>query len=187
MTTSDSWQPWLVLADGSVAQRKDAPSTFDDGDWPGVERFLDVRLPRDYKELIGDGAAWCLDAELYIASPFDRSWHNLFDLICVGTWAAAFIRASGFWELDYAVYPEPGGLPWGADQNGGYYYWDTQAADPDLWTTVIDGRGVEMGPVPFGVTAYLNGLIERTIRPASYDPDQWPTAGHLVRVAASGC
>lgn len=162
--------------------------TFEDGDWKAVETFLGVRLPADFKRLIGAGGPICLDDELYLMSPFARPvpFLNLLEHVRAASWAAAHIRASGLWELDYSIYPEPGGLlPWGSDQNGGSYFWDTRDGDPDAWTIVVDGRGVDIGPIHVGVGAYLDGLIDGTIESSSYDADDWPTVGALRRVVAS--
>lgn len=69
-------RPWKVGTMGEVELVDDEPPILEPGDWTGVEAELGLALPTDYKELIGDGPACVLDAELFIASPFDANRHT---------------------------------------------------------------------------------------------------------------
>jgi hypothetical protein len=184
-------QPWRIGDDDEVEELHPVVPSFRPGDWTAVERWLAVRLPEDYKDLIGEGSALTFDRELMIASPFGESNPNgssLGDMIGYGSWSLGDMIGYGSWSLAYlrhhfpaqfnvALFPESGGLLcWGIDGGGGVYYWDTSRPDPNDWTIVVSGRPVmDDGLGEFhdcGLAAYLTGLASGRISAAALG--DWP-------------
>ena len=146
------------------------------GDWAAVEDWLEVPLPSDYKELIGEGPALKFGEELLIASPFSRSNH-LGLQIAYGSWSLAYLRQASPHEFVLPLFPEPGGLMcWGGDGGGAVYYWNTMRTNPDDWTVVVSGRSVgDLGQGEFhdcGLADYLEGLASGRIEAAALGG--WP-------------
>jgi hypothetical protein len=170
-------QPWRIDDDGEACRVDVELPDFVAGDWVAVEAWLGVVLPRDYKDLVGDGPALMFDDELVVASPFSASNH-LGRQIAYGSWSLAYLRQHHPDEFPVHLFPEPGGpLCWGSDGGGADYYWDTRPSDPDAWTVVVSGRAVGDGGVGelhgCGLRAYLDGLADGTIEAAALGG--WPS------------
>lgn len=169
-------QPWRIEPDGSVHEvdvgKPDAPP----GDWEAVEQWLGVRLPTDYKALVGDGPARVFDEELVIASPFDPGHNDLVSQIRYGSWSLATLRQDYGGDYDVALFPQPGGLLcFGGDGGGGLYYWRTADPNPDRWTVLVSGRPVIQEPgidYACGLSTYIAGLIDGSIQSESLG--DWP-------------
>jgi hypothetical protein len=169
-------QPWRIGDDGDVYEVRPVLPRFVPGDWAAVEAWLEVALPRDYKELIGDGPALEFGEALLIASPFSQSSH-LGARIAYGSWSLAYLRQGFPQEFILPLFPEPGGLLcWGGDAGGGVYYWNTMRPNPEDWTIVVSGRPVgDDGQGEFhdcGLADYLEGLASGRIEPAALG--SWP-------------
>ena len=169
-------QPWRIGEDGDVYEVHPVLPRFVPGDWAAVEEWLEVPLPHDYKELIGEGQGLKFGEELLIASPFSQSNH-LGSRIAYGSWSLAYLRQRFPEEFYLPLFPEPGGLLcWGGDGGGGVYYWNTVRQSPDDWTIVVSGRPVgDGGQGEFhdcGLADYLEGLASGRIEPAALG--DWP-------------
>ena len=169
-------QPWRIQEDDEVYRVDPVLPSFVPGDWAAVEEWLEVALPHDYKELVGDGPGLVFDEELFIASPFSQSSH-LGRQIAYGSWSLAYLRQRHPDELTLPLFPEPGGLLcWGQDGGGGVYYWNTMSPDPDAWTVVVSGRSVGDGGLgelhECGLSEYLTGLTTGRIAAAALG--SWP-------------
>jgi hypothetical protein len=180
---------WSITPDGEVVLLEPERWLFEAGDWDGVERTLDVRLPGDYKALIGDGLACVFDAELFIASPFDPNRPtNLVYVAAQQAWGLAYLRHHKAIDVPIAIFPEPGGLlGWGMDGGGGSYHWDTTDPSPDRWTVAVTGRSVfdpDVQAHPIGLVSYLDGLASGAIRPAALS--EWPRPGAKTERRRSG-
>jgi hypothetical protein len=181
-------QPWAITPLGEVLPVDPERWLFKPGAWGEVEATLGIRLPNDYKNLIGDGLACVFDGELVIASPFDPNPNlNLAMGASRSAWALASLRAMDPDWYPISVYPEPGGLlGWGTDGGGGDYHWDTSSAEPDRWTVAVSGRPVfdlYIQRHAVGLSAYLAGLASGEIKPAALG--DWPSAdAHIERRAS---
>ena len=178
----DVWEPWAIATSGDVTPIEPDPWLFEPGAWDHVEEALGTPLPRDYKDLIGDGLACVFDGELFITSPFDPNPNvNLLMVAARSAFALAYLRHLDPSEYAFTVYPESGGwLGWGVDGGGGNYHWDTTDADPDRWTVRIEGRPLDPGFERHDLTlmAYLEALAAGTVKSAALT--DWP--GHDPKV-----
>jgi hypothetical protein len=106
---------WAISPSGGVEFVEPENWLFEPGDWDRVEAALGTRLPRDYKELIGEGLACVLDEELFVASPFDPDRNvNLAMMSARAAWGLAELRHDLPDHYTFVIYPEPGGwLCWG--------------------------------------------------------------------------
>jgi hypothetical protein len=176
-------QPWRIGEDGDVYEVPPVLPGFVPGDWAAVEEWLEVPLPNDYKELIGEGRGLQFGEELLIASPFSQADH-LGSRIAYGSWSLAYLRQRYPDEFYLPLFPEPGGLLcWGGDGGGGVYYWNTVRPNPDDWTIVVSGRSVsDSGQGEFhecGLANYLEGLATGRIEPAALA--DWPVPDPQLR------
>lgn len=180
MQTGDVDRPWSIDDTGTVLKVDEPLPTFVAGDWSAVESHLGVSLPRDYRELVGDGLGLVFDEELVIASPFDdHRYSNLIWRVRSGSWTLAYLRASTGGRSP--IFPEAGGLfNWGVDGGGGEYYWDTSFDDPDRWPVVLgDGSIDDVRSTGLGLVAYLDALGRGDAEAAGLD--EWPNSTELRR------
>jgi hypothetical protein len=176
-------QPWTITSSGEVVRVEPERSVFTPGAWDDVEAELGVRLPSDYRELIGDGPACIFDGEMAIASPFDpQPGTNLFVTAARCAWALAYLRHRDPGRYDVAIHPEAGGLlGWGDDGGGANYHWDTRDDDPDRWTVAVTGRAVfdpDIQRHPVGLVRYIEALASGEIQAAALG--DWPTRGARI-------
>ena len=181
-------QPWAIMPRGEVVPVEPERWLFEAGAWDEVEAELGTNLPRDYRDLIGNGLACVFDEELVIASPFDPNPNlNLIWTAARSAWALAYLRQKDPDAYPMALYPEPGGLlGWGSDGGGGEYHWDTGSRDPDLWTVAVSGRPVFDPYVQRharGLSAYLAGLVAGEIRAAALA--DWPSPNAQIKRRAT--
>jgi hypothetical protein len=170
-------KPWTIGELGQVVLVEPRAWLFESGRWDLVEAALGIRLPADYKDLIGDGLACIFDDELWIASPFDPDISlNLMWEVTRSAWALAYQRHANPQFYPISIYPEPGGLlGWGSDGGGGMYLWDTTDADPNRWTVAVSGRPIfdpQVQDQGRGLTAYLSALASGEIAAAALGG--WP-------------
>jgi hypothetical protein len=153
--------PWALSPLGDVVLVKPEHWLFKPGDWDGVEHLLGTRLPRDYKDVIGDGLACIFGEELVIASPFDPNPNlNLVRVAAQSAWGLAYLRHHDPNEYDGPIYSDSGGLlGWGNDGGGGVYHWVTDGSNPDGWVVAVSGRPVFDPPLR-RTTLNLSGYIE---------------------------
>jgi len=175
--------PWRIGDDGHVYALHPVLPRVSPGDWASIEEWLGVKLPGDYKEVIGDGPSLVFDDELLISSPFCEM-APLGRRVAWGSWSLACLRQRFPEEFDVALFPEPSGLLcWGTDGGGGDYYWDTTAPDPALWTVVVSGRSVDDGGIgethDCGLTGYLSGLARGRIEAGALGG--WPGPNPQLR------
>ena len=181
---------WAISPAGAVTFVEPEDWLFEAGDWDRVEAAIGTRLPRDYKELVGDGFACVLDEELFVASPFDPNPNvNLVMLSARVACGLAELRHDLPDDFAFVIYPEAGGwLCWGIDGGGGNYHWDTTDPDPDQWTVCIEGRPLDphVQRHDLSLTSYLEALSAGTIQAAALA--DWPRPSPKIkrRVAPAG-
>lgn len=134
------------------------------GDWVTVEAALGLRLPADYKALVGAYGSGEFD-EVSLLTPFAPN-----DSANLIARARELLPTFGpfreSWPEDYPhrLYPEPGGLlEWGSHGAGHQLCWQT-GGDPDAWPVVLvaeDGGTFryEMGLADL-LFGYLSGALE---------------------------
>lgn len=134
--------------------------------WKAFEQAQNLKLPRDYRDLVqtyGDG----LLAGFYLLySPLAESpWLNLAEVQQRESEDLQNVRANYPRRCPYPIYPEPGGLyPWGGDENGNTYFWLTAGA-ANKWPVVqYEPRGTGFLQHDCGVTAFLTGVWKGEIR-----------------------
>ena len=112
-------------------------------DWKRVEAELGVKLPDDYKGLIGRYGSGCFGEFLYPLNPFsqNRAGH----LLHRGRAILAAERASGMSReqgMPFPLHPDEGGLlPWAVTDNGDTLFWYTHPACASWPVVVRSGRG----------------------------------------------
>ena len=181
---------WAIGASGAITFVEPENWRFEAGDWNRVEAAIGTRLPRDYKQLIGDGIACVLDKELFVASPFDPNPNvNLVMLSARAACGLAELRHDLPDDFAFVIYPEPGGwLCWGMDGGGGMYHWDTTDPNPDHWTVCVEGRPLDPAVQRhhLSLTSYLEALMSGTNKAAALA--EWPRPGARIerRIARIG-
>ncbi|MFF7973559.1 SMI1/KNR4 family protein [Streptomyces sp. NPDC007905] len=122
------------------------------GDWAEVEARLGVRLPADYK-LLAETYGWGEFCDyLYLRTPFGTSPHN------------------GLERYD-------GLLVWGGTLDADRLCWRTEAADPDRWPVVVEGRGVGREEHALSTAGFIEGWVTGRLRStvlADMEPDLAP-------------
>jgi hypothetical protein len=130
-------------------------------EWPSVEQKLGILLPIDYRDFIltyGTGHF----ANFYgIYNPFCVSeWMNL--QACVERVCKSEREFKRNWPhlVPYNIFPERSGLlPWGADDNGNYYFWLTDGP-ADSWMVVSNEvRGEDFREYGRSMTDFLYGVL----------------------------
>ncbi|MEU7316344.1 hypothetical protein [Streptomyces sp. NPDC007083] len=120
-------------------------------DWPAVESWLGLRLPRDYKELVTTYGPLDLGAYVWVHAPcVQQDGFDYADWLH-DTHRQTRISARGTGtEGPPLFHPAPGGLlAWGATRGGGVLLWDTSASeDPDAWPVVLFDWNVYPSPDP---------------------------------------
>lgn len=130
--------------------------------WALVEQDLGTALPSDYKMLLTrfpGGVFRRIEIDSPVAN--ERAWanykHALEELLQIlGDEDLEYLD-----KVDYALYPEPGGLlPWGSDGQGGTFCWITDSGDPDGWRiTYHDQSADEWREHPGPVTQLLYEIL----------------------------
>ncbi|WP_433515340.1 hypothetical protein ACQP2T_06800 [Nonomuraea sp. CA-143628] len=108
-------------------------------DWPGVEQWLGLRLPDDYKEFTERYGPVLVGEWIWVVMPHRSGRRGYFRQLDQRQGLQRSIRAGDPPSHPYAFHPEPGGLlVWGESRGSEYYFWDTSvSADPNDWPTRI--------------------------------------------------
>ena len=158
-----------------------APSGAFTGPWTRVEAYLGTELPQDYKDfarLYGHGLFLDL---LYVHLPsVDNPSLTL----------ETTVRETGRWlgqddDQPYSWWPHIGGLiNFGGTENGDYLYW-LPHGPPDDWKVVFWDRGLSQGQsfeeFDCGMAEFLAGLIDGTILPKGYKPEDVAPIGPIFQ------
>ncbi|HEX6683895.1 MAG TPA: hypothetical protein VF062_13920 [Candidatus Limnocylindrales bacterium] len=135
-----------------------------DGDWQTVEEALGVRLPTDYKLLVGR-YGFGEFADITLLTPFSEYLDGAYDLVEGGlSLVERFqsLREASPERYPFPLYPEPGGvLEWAIASENTSLCWLTEG-EPDTWPVAawnpVSARGdrYKMGAVEL-LHAYLSG------------------------------
>ncbi|MFF5784654.1 hypothetical protein ACFY8P_06775 [Streptomyces sp. NPDC012693] len=122
----------------------------------------DVRghvLPEDFELLLQAVPQGVIAGSVLLTRP-EGPVHSLEDLarptaLRVADMKAALISREQ--ELRLPFHPEPGGMvPWGRTANDGVLLWDTGAADPADWTTVLTDSDFQLWlELPFSASEFV--------------------------------
>jgi len=135
--------------------------------WRDIERSLGVKLPTDYREFVFAYGSGLFAGFYRVYNPFASSQHSaLFSSV---TRVCKYNRESqqkfpGRFPFPY--YPEKTGLlPWGNDENGNDYFWQT-SGPPDAWHVVEDeNRGNGIKSHAFTFTEFLISILNNETEP----------------------
>ncbi|WP_327070247.1 SMI1/KNR4 family protein [Kitasatospora sp. NBC_01302] len=163
-------------------------------DWTGVEEWLGLRLPDDYKQLANAHGPLDFGEYLWIHIPCVQE--GRFDY---GDWLRETHREARIEARELpehkrpAIHPEPGGLlAWGETRGNDVLFWDTSVSEnPNEWTVVVShsggipGNGLEPWH-RYGLT--LSGYLRHTVRaewelPSPPGPLIGPLPGAIARTA----
>ncbi|MGW4965975.1 SMI1/KNR4 family protein [Nonomuraea sp. NPDC004186] len=108
-------------------------------DWPGIERWLGLRLPGDYKQFAERYGPVLVGEWIWIVMPHHSELGGYFRQLDQRQGLQRSIRAGDPPSHPFAFHPEPGGLlVWGESRGSEYYFWDTSvSADPNNWPTRV--------------------------------------------------
>jgi len=144
-------------------------------DWPAVESWLGMGLPRDYKTIAGAYGPLDIGELIWLHVPCVQE--GRFDY---GDWLKETHRLCRSWSRSVPPYtpppfhPEPGGLlAWGTTRRSGYLFWDTSASsDPDQWPVVAyDSDASNAGINPWQSEGLpLLEMLDATIRTSQLPP-----------------
>ncbi|MFC4856931.1 SMI1/KNR4 family protein [Actinophytocola glycyrrhizae] len=131
--------------------------------WDEIEHSLGLRLPDDYKELVGKFPPGHFQGFLHVIRPGDVGEasseylgyysHRLDDM---RTW-----RADEPDRFPYPIFPESGGLiPWGVTTQGDLFFWATDLTDPNSWPVVVtDYEFSNWKKVSKGLASFLRDVV----------------------------
>ncbi|WP_189132511.1 SMI1/KNR4 family protein [Wenjunlia tyrosinilytica] len=129
-------------------------------DWAAVERQVGLRLPADYKELVGVYGAGCFGEYLHLYQPC-AAWREL-DLVHQveqGLSSLRFLRDAGA-LVPYRVEDPADLVPFGRAENGDECYWRRTGVEPDEWTVVVgDARGDRWTEFDGGLAEFVLGVL----------------------------
>jgi hypothetical protein len=118
-----------------------APEVVNKFDWQAIESALGLRLPTDYKELVGRIPKGKILNALTINRPGGDPGYRSDDFLGYLAYRLEDVRhqrSTGRGRFPYPLFPEPGGLlPWGWGPRVEPLYWLTNATDPDSWPVVV--------------------------------------------------
>ncbi|MGP4102506.1 SMI1/KNR4 family protein [Nonomuraea sp. KM90] len=108
-------------------------------DWPGVERWLGLRLPDDYKAFAERYGPVLAGEWIWVVVPHRSGRGGYFRQLDDRQGLQRSIRGTDPPSHPFAFHPEPGGLlVWGESRGSEYYFWDTSvSADPNQWPTRV--------------------------------------------------
>ncbi|HUR07387.1 MAG TPA: SMI1/KNR4 family protein, partial [Nonomuraea sp.] len=108
-------------------------------DWPGIERWLGLRLPDDYKEFAERYGPVLVGEWIWVVMPHCSGLGGYFRQLDQRQGVQRSIRAGDPPSHPFAFHPEPGGLlVWGESRGSEHYFWDTSvSADPNDWPTRV--------------------------------------------------
>ncbi|MFD1547323.1 SMI1/KNR4 family protein [Nonomuraea guangzhouensis] len=108
-------------------------------DWPGLEQWLGLRLPDDYKEFAERYGPVLVGEWIWVVVPHHSDRGGYFRQLDQRQGLQRSIRAGDPPSHPFAFHPEPGGLlVWGESRGSEYYFWDTSvSADPNDWPTRV--------------------------------------------------
>ncbi|WP_326807699.1 hypothetical protein OHB04_16320 [Streptomyces sp. NBC_01775] len=169
-----SWARRFALPDDGDGDSPQEPAPVP-VDWPAVETWLGLRLPRDYKALVDASGPLDLGEYLWVHAPCAQE--GRFDY---GEWlrdthretrvAAREATSSG----PPSFHPAPGGLlAWAETRGGATLFWDTSAAAPKDTSAPGDAPAPEDGS-PEGGTQEAGSPDRTPEGEKTGDPDAWP-------------
>ncbi|MFI7673813.1 SMI1/KNR4 family protein [Actinophytocola sp. NPDC049390] len=143
--------------------------------WDEIERSLGLRLPDDYKEIVGKFPVGHFQGFLRVLRPGDRGGepseylgyysHRLDDM---RSW-----QADESERFPYPVFPESGGLiPWGETTRGDLFFWLTDLIDPNSWPVIVtDYEFSSWQKVSKGLAGFLCDVVTGRFDGQSYGAD----------------
>ncbi|HLK00070.1 MAG TPA: SMI1/KNR4 family protein [Streptosporangiaceae bacterium] len=133
------------------------------GDWGQVEASLGLRLPQDFKDLIGRYGLGQFTDFISPLTPFGPR-RQLVERAGELKEQARYWIDDQFEEQRYPFYPDPGGLlEWALTDNGDSLFWLT-AGEPDDWIVVAAStRPVEYSVHHMGAAAFLRDWLNRAL------------------------
>ncbi|MGX1507875.1 UNVERIFIED_CONTAM: hypothetical protein RKD43_006500 [Streptomyces graminofaciens] len=126
------------------------------GDWTAAESASGVRLPDDYKWLVGTYGWGEFCDFLYLRTPFGTSPHNGIE------WQRGHLSGSPGRDRErypYPLHPAAGALlVWGATPDADRLCWLTDGSAED-WTVVVWDRDGRYEAHPLGAAAFIEGWV----------------------------
>jgi hypothetical protein len=112
-----------------------------DEDWLRAAEQIGTRPPVDYVYYINSYGSGRINGFLWVFNPFSKDPNlNLVTQMMSILGAFRESREQSPEDCPYPLYFEPGGiLPWGASDDGDYYFWLTKGS-PDKWPVVTVPR-----------------------------------------------
>jgi hypothetical protein len=164
-----------------VAPPPAEPSAAFGGPWEPIEAQLGVVLPQDYKDFtrlyglgdvlgfLGVNLPTCKSPYVRLIPEIAQTRHIFHDPE----------------DFPYPLWPKRGGLlVCGRTDFGDYLFWLTRGP-PDEWPIVVWGRGFQtIEHFECGLTDFLAGLIDGTIRPKEFPDDLDLVEGEAPFVSA---
>jgi hypothetical protein len=148
-----------------------APSEAFSGPWEPMEAELGVVLPQDYKDFVRIYGLGEFMEFLGVHVPKCRSPYVRFESE-IHAVRGALIDDE---DLDYPLWPSPGGLiVFGKTDFGDYLFW-LPLGSPEDWSVVIWGRGMqEFEAFDCGLSDFLAGVAAGEIEPDNFPSEMLP-------------
>lgn len=148
--------------------------------WDEIERSLGLRLPDDYKEIVGKFPAGHFQGFLRVLRPGDRGGMPS-EYLGYYSHRLDEMRA---WQADeperfpYPIFPESGGLiPWGETTQGDLFFWLTDLTDPNSWPVIVtDYEFSSWKKVSKGLAGFLCDVVTGRFDGQPYGADSASSA-----------
>jgi hypothetical protein len=143
-------------------------------DWELLQSTLGVALPADFRELADRYPSLKLDDFLFLRMPdpgneigYVRGTSDINEMM-------DSLSPDGMTE-DYAFHPAEGGLiPWAASDQGDYFFWRKDGADPDRWPVVVFTANGDWWEHDGSCLALVVGFIDGSVEHLGLPPRPGP-------------